>query len=420
MENNQSIDVFDVMAADLLSYLSRTGFTRTTINRYRSCIKRIKTHLEQDGKTTFSAEACSRFVEHLTGNRSYQDLTRWEKDEIRCANVVLEYRLTGSIAFRTLRKDMTLHGKIGSTLSKYLSHRKSINISISTIEGNQLYLQRFQDFLENHGVIDIENISQSDVLFFIKSLSFYSKGTIHCTLCTLRGFLKYLHDSGILDIDWSYLVPKDNYKKEIKLPTTYEKDEVESIIKAVDRGNPKGKRDYAIILLAARLGLRSSDICRMKFENLLWEQNLIVLTQQKTAKRIELPLLPEIGNSIIDYLKYARPHSESPYIFLQVNPCYERLQEPTIHSIVGQYMRQAGIHNLSQKKHGPHALRHSLAGFLLEKKTPLPVISEVLGHTNTESTKTYLRIDMESLRQCALKVPALYTPFYERGRCWNG
>jgi len=83
-------------------------------------------------------------------------------------------------------------------------------------------------------------------------------------------------------------------------------------------------------------------------------------------------------------------------------------------------MRLAGIRNISQKKHGPHALRHSLAGFLLEKKTPLPVISEVLGHTNTESTKTYLRIDMESLRQCALKVPALYTPFYERRRCQNG
>ncbi|MHB1420966.1 MAG: site-specific integrase [Bacillota bacterium] len=418
--DNQSIDSFNVMAVDLISYLSRIGFSKTTINRYRSCINRIKTYLEQEEKITFSAETCSCFVEHLTGNRSYQDLTRRDKDEIRCANVVLEYRLTGSIAYRTIRKDTTLFGKLGATISDYLSYRKSRNISISTLEGNRLYLHRFQDFLESHGVTDIVSISQSDILSFIKSLSFYSKGTIHCTLCTLRGFLKYLHDGGILDVDWSYLVPKDSYKKEARLPTTYEKDEIESILKAIDRGNPKGKRDYAIILLAARLGLRASDICKMKFENLLWEQNLIVLTQQKTAKRVELPLLPEIGNSIIDYLKYARPHSESPYIFLHVNPCYERLQEPTIHSIVSQYMRQAGIHNISQKKHGPHALRHSLAGFLLEKKTPLPVISEVLGHTNTESTKTYLRIDMESLRQCALKVPALYTPFYERGRCRNG
>lgn len=75
-------------------------------------------------------------------------------------------------------------------------------------------------------------------------------------------------------------------KKEAKLPTTYEKAEIEGIVKAIDQGNPKGKRDYAIILLAARLGLRASDICGMKFENLLWGQNLIIVTQQKTKKRI--------------------------------------------------------------------------------------------------------------------------------------
>ncbi|MEQ8192151.1 MAG: site-specific integrase [Candidatus Eremiobacterota bacterium] len=421
MRKNQSIKTFDVMATDLLSYLTLKGYAKGTISRYHNCIKGIKTYLEQQGITIFNAKICSHFVEHLIGNRSYQYLTRFEKDKIRCANAVLEYGLTGSISFRTLRKNTSLYGKIGLTISEYFSYKKSKNISIRTLENNQLYLQRFQDFLENHGITDVKNISKSDILSFIKSLSFYSKGTIHCTLCALRGFLRYMQDNRILESDWSYLVPQDNYRKEAKLPTTYEKYEIEKIIKAVDRGNPKGKRDYAIILLAARLGLRSSDICRMKFENLVWEQNLIVFTQQKTSKRIELPLLPEVGNSIIDYLKYARPNSESPYIFLHVNPCYERLQEPTIHSIVWQYMRQSGIRNINQKKHGPHALRHSLAGFLLEKKTPLPVISEVLGHTNTESTKTYLRIDMEGLRQCALKVPALYTPFYERGRkCWNG
>jgi site-specific recombinase XerD len=83
-------------------------------------------------------------------------------------------------------------------------------------------------------------------------------------------------------------------------------------------------------------------------------------------------------------------------------------------------MRLAGIANVDDKKHGPHALRHSLAGFLLEKKTPLPVISEVLGHTNTESTKTYLRIDMESLRQCALKVPFVNNSYYRKGGFCNG
>lgn len=192
------------------------------------------------------------------------------------------------------------------------------------------------------------------------------------------------------------------------------------MLKAVDRGNPKGKRDYAMILLAARLGLRASDICSLTFENLLWSQNLIVLIQEKTKKRIELPLIAEIGNAIIDYLKYGRPIAELPYVFLHANHGYRKLQEPTLHSIVCHYMRLAGIANVDAKKHGPHALRHSLAGFLLEKKTPLPVISEVLGHTNTESTKTYIKIDMDSLSQCALEVPTVSDHFYREGGAYRG
>jgi integrase len=192
------------------------------------------------------------------------------------------------------------------------------------------------------------------------------------------------------------------------------------MLKAVDRGNPRGRRDYAMMLLAARLGLRSSDICGLTFENLLWAQNLIALIQEKTKKRIELPLLTEVGNAIIDYLKYGRPDSDLPYVFLHANHGYRRLQEPTLHSIVCYYMRLAGIANIDDKKHGPHALRHSLAGFLLEKKTPLPVISEVLGHSSTESTKTYIRMDMDSLRQCALEVPPVSDRYYRKGGFCNG
>ncbi|WP_244910469.1 site-specific integrase [Caldibacillus thermoamylovorans] len=181
----------------------------------------------------------------------------------------------------------------------------------------------------------------------------------------------------------------------------------------MDRGNPKGKRDFVMVLLAARLGLRASDICGLKFENVHWETNTIHLVQKKTKKKIELPLLTEVGNAIIDYLKFGRPQSDLPYLFLRAGQPYDRLEEPTLHSIVSFYLKQAGIKNIENKKHGPHALRHSLAGILLEKKTPLPVISEVLGHTNTESTKTYLRIDLDTLRQCALDVLPLNTPLFE-------
>lgn len=331
----------------------------------------------------------------------------------RVATALLQHQATGAIAYRTKRQKYELTGEIGDAIYRFAEYRRKRNFSEDTIADSLIYLSRFHEHLGHYGVKAISELNQQVLVSFVNSLGFYSKSTIHCTLCALRVFLRYLHNEHFLERDLSYLIPKDNYRKEAKLPTSYTQEEVEHLLSSVDRGNPKGKRDYAMLLLAARLGLRASDICGLKFTNIIWDQNLIVLIQQKTKKQIELPILQEIGNTIIDYMKYGRPVSDSPFVFLKLYPPYEKLAEPTLHSIVSAYLNKSGIANASIKKHGPHALRHSLAGILLEKKTPLPVISEVLGHESTESTKSYLRIDMQALRQCALEVPPLNTRFYE-------
>jgi site-specific recombinase XerD len=181
----------------------------------------------------------------------------------------------------------------------------------------------------------------------------------------------------------------------------------------VDRNHAVGKRDHTIILLAARLGLRASDIAKLKFENILWEQSSIHLTQFKTGNEIKLPLLSEVGNAIVDYLKYGRPKSSENFLFLCARSPFNPIDTSVITRIVQNTFAKTGI-NTKYRRHGPHALRHSLAGRLLENLTTLPVITEVLGHENTESTKFYLRIDLTSLRQCVLEVPAVSTCFYRQ------
>lgn len=114
-------------------------------------------------------------------------------------------------------------------------------------------------------------------------------------------------------------------------------------------------------------------------------------------------MLEEVGIAIIDYLKYARPDVGTDIIFLRLVPPIRKLEAPTLHSIVTHHMRRAKIKIKDGKKHGPHALRHSLASALLEENTPLPVISEILGHTNTNSTSVYLKIDIRQLRNCSLE-----------------
>jgi integrase/recombinase XerD len=167
-------------------------------------------------------------------------------------------------------------------------------------------------------------------------------------------------------------------------------------------------------VLAAYLGLRASDIARLRFENLHWDQSTIILRQYKTGKNITFPLLPVIGNALLDYIQYGRPKSDEQYIFLLVISPFLPIRAQNIAGMINRRFSCAGFKS-SNRRSGGHALRHSLVKELLNNKQSLPVISEVLGHKNTNSTRHYIRIDTESHGQCALDVPLVNTVFYNQG-----
>lgn len=183
---------------------------------------------------------------------------------------------------------------------------------------------------------------------------------------------------------------------------------------SAERFTATGKRNYAIILLAARLGLRASDICRLRFENLHWQTSSIKIEQYKTGKELILPILADVGNALIDYLKYSRPVSDEPFIFLTARLPYTPFPTSNVVThVVQRAFVKAGI-DIKSRRFGPHSLRHSLGFRMLEESTILPVISEVLGHKSTESTRYYLRIDLKSMKQCMLDVPAIAAGFYDQ------
>ncbi len=411
---------FDEITNQLLNYLKEIGYSECTLNHYESNLRNIKRFITKKNLKTYDANASQKYIESILSNRNYSDIKRSEKDKIRCAHVLLEYKNFGKISYRCITKKNNFNSALGSEILKFLEYRKAKGISYKTRQSNEIYLARFHEYLVKNKITSFKKISSKELLTFIKTLAIYSESTMHCTFCTLRTFLRYLYDNKIIEKELSHIIPSSRYKKELKIPTTYTLDEIKAILNVIDCGNPKGKRDYAMILLVATLGLRASDVCQLKFENINWKTNKIVITQKKTKEYIEFPLLSNVGNSIINYLKYSRPKSESDYIFLHLIGPYKRLKEPTLHSIVTKYMNLAGITNYQNKKHGPHALRHSLAYSLLENRIPLPVISKVLGHRNIESTKAYLKIDLKSLRQCAIPVLQLNTKdFFLKGGVFN-
>lgn len=213
----------------------------------------------------------------------------------------------------------------------------------------------------------------------------------------------------------SVYVPAIKYVKNKDIPTTYTEEEIARLVKMVDRASKIGKRDYLILLLAAQYGWRAGDICSFRFSDINWDENYIRFDQQKTDYTVEFPLLESVGNAIINYLRFARPDSEREEIILSSHKANygEPLTHPTIHSVVSRYMKKANIENWQSKKHGPHSLRHSLATNMLKKNQSLPLISTVLGHQTTETTKIYLRVDTDQLKNCCLVPPKMKSSQYK-------
>lgn len=220
----------------------------------------------------------------------------------------------------------------------------------------------------------------------------------------LRVFLRYLYLNEFTKEDLSLFIPKSNVLLKRKhIPTTWTREDIEKILACIDLASPVGKRDYAIILLVARLGIRVSDVIRLEFDNIKWEKNCIQLSQYKTNELLVLPLFEDVGQAIIDYVKNGRPASDLKLVFITHKPPFQKFSDNNhLYGMFNKYLYKAGIEVTPEKNHGMHTLRHSLANELLRKEIPLPVISEILGHKSLETTMQYLRADTEQLRCCTL------------------
>jgi integrase len=208
---------------------------------------------------------------------------------------------------------------------------------------------------------------------------------------------------GILQRDLSEELPRIRVPRDAAIPSVWEHELLIRLLAAVDRSSAKGKRDYAMLLLACRLGLRAGDIRALKLDQLHWDDSTIEVTQSKTGVPLILPLTGEVGDALIDYLKSGRPATAHREVFLKVNPPFDPFAaDSNLHHIVSYWRRLAGIRFRTAQKRGMHSLRHTLATRLLQKGTPFPTIAEILGHTSLESTRIYAKADVESLRSVAL------------------
>ena len=274
---------------------------------------------------------------------------------------------------------------------------------LGTIRSRKRDITRFLHYLDSHGIVSVKEIQASTLSRFVTSCAHLKPATLAHLVSSIRSFLRYLYMTGSIDSNMVEHVPKIRIRSDEHIPSVWKSEDVDALLAAVDRSSPCGKRDYAILLLAVRLGVRVSDIRNLRFENLLWEQARIEINQAKSREPLALPLTEEIGNALIDYLRYGRPVSQLREVFLRANAPFKPFgQDNNLHYIITRYRRRAAINLPVQNRRGMHSLRHTMASRLLEAGIPLETISGIMGHISMDTTRIYTKVNIKALQSVAI------------------
>jgi site-specific recombinase XerD len=395
------------LVAAALVEIERLGYSRKSRNRYRATWDHLVefAHRKQFADE-FSAELVARFLEeYRVADVEFGSGEGWRRHLVWGVKVLADFAEDGHIerGFTEVAA-IRLVPAMQRTLGDYQQFCKDrLHVRPTTLERRTRQLTIFLDFLHARKGRTLEEIRALDLSEFVACRDHLVPKSVSRIVSDVRSFLRFLTMRGIVQRDLSGELPKIRVPRDAAIPSVWEHELVIRLLDAVDRSSAKGKRDYAILLLACRLGLRAGDIRTLKLDQLHWDDSTLEVTQAKTGMPLILPLTTEVGEALIDYLKSGRPVTTHREVFLKVNPPFDPFAaDCNLHHIISYWRRLAGVRFRTAQKRGMHSLRHTLATRLLEKGTPFTTIADILGHTSLESTRIYAKADVEALRSVAL------------------
>lgn len=359
------------LVADLDEWLQRSG--------------RTVTDLDQDGIEVFLSARRRRHRRH-----------RVDRPTLR--HFVEHLQRKGVIAMSpAVAVEETPALKLEQRYEDYL--RKERGLSAKTIKNNRPLIHRF--LLEHFGKepLRLEALQAADVSrFIIKHRRYMGSKYAQAMVTALRSFFRFLVLEGKTAIDLTRSLPTVPCWRNATVPKYLSDEEVAQILASCDRRTAVGRRDYAVLLLLARLGLRAGEVARLQLDEVDWRAGEIHVLG-KGQVRDRLPLLPEIGQALVAYLRRDRPRSSCRHVFLRaIAPRDAFATLNTVSTIARRAVERAG---LQPPFNGAHIFRHSLATKLLRRGASMAEIAEILRHRNTATTEIYAKVDVRSLRSLA-------------------
>lgn len=262
------------------------------------------------------------------------------------------------------------------------------------------YVVRARRFLEQQGgVASLSSLGAGDIAAAVLREAHVSVGSAQYLVAALRAFLRYLFLVGLLERDLSGAALTVTGRRRSSLPIGIAHRDTMALLGSCDRRRNIGRRDYAVLIVLVRLGLRASEVANLRLDDLDWRAGEVTVAG-KGARIDRLPLPADVGEAIAGYLKRGRPRCDQRSLFLRAIAPTGPLGRGAISSIVRHACRRAGIVEV-----GAHRLRHTVASQMLVAGAPLEEIGQVLRHASTSSTMNYARVDVAVLRHVAQPWP---------------
>lgn len=402
--------ILEMITDGLKELLLENHYNSTTIHFYEREWKKIQTFLMNEyGDTEYEMERGLKYLEkqyNLVSKYNDGTLSQQRVQLLRVVHMLEDYSLHRVLTRRyyASKNPLTLDERFEPLFNEYADFLDSSELSVSTVNHYKRMSVVFMDYLTQRKISSADQVTMDICNSYLKTLAGYSFKTVEQNVCGVRHFLRFLHSSGKISVDYAEKIHMPSISKSARIPSAWQAEELKAMLAAIDRNSPTGKRDYAMIVLACVLGLRIGDIKNLRFKNFNWEEKKLSIIQHKTHKPLNLPLPDAVGWAVIDYIKNGRPqYYESDVIFLKHMPPFDPIgDENHMQQQIIRYMRKAGIDQRRKKHSGFHSLRHSAGSMLLEMETPLPVITDILGHSDSDVTAVYLKTDLQKLAECVL------------------
>lgn len=401
--------LMEVCLAELIEQatlcLHSTGLSPETVDDYRWCA--FNPIVERFGReclvnsSLLLAQKDYFFQQWQTGTIS-RHVYNWR---YRGIQVLAEVCDTGTYVWEKRSQEHTpLPPLFESVLSDFLQ-----TLSCSEKKKNDYgsICRRLLQTLADSHITTFEGIGAAQVRDFVELISQTRPKSLDEVMCSLRHFFSYLCSKDLYrDNFWMLLASPKSRNHHVRNPLTSE--EVLRLLSSIDRSTPEGKRNFAVLSLAAVTGIRQGDLATLKLSDIYWKEHEIRLMQGKTGEPLIVPVSKDVLNAVADYILNGRPKTEDKCVFVRhCSPFAAYSSGVSIACIFRKYLKAAGIEHVKGDGKTLHGMRRGLGTNMVNKEVTVDVVAQVLGHRDTRATRQYIAADMKHLRLCTLDFRSL-------------